>query len=206
MARILAKLHTINLTGAELPDPLRGRTPQGRFIHKVDVYWNKWRNATPEPSPLVEFAFGWVKQESLGSGLGAPSIVHGDFGPHNALCSNGRITGVVDWELVDIGDPAEDLAFCRSSVEKLMAWNEFLDIYYSYGGRRVDERRLKLFTVFGALKGLAFCGRMERTFLDGRVPGFAYGASAFAIMRSLQWQLATALQSATGISVEELTS
>ncbi|MFB9904026.1 aminoglycoside phosphotransferase family protein [Allokutzneria oryzae] len=37
-------------------------------------------------------------------------LVHGDFGPHNLLWRDGRISGVFDWDHLCVGDPAIDLA------------------------------------------------------------------------------------------------
>ncbi|WP_435831947.1 phosphotransferase family protein [Nocardia rhamnosiphila] len=46
--------------------------------------------------------------------LAAAAVVHGDLGPENVLWEsiNGlpRLSGVVDWDEVGLGDPAEDLA------------------------------------------------------------------------------------------------
>jgi len=46
---------------------------------------------------------------------GAPgpgaTIVHGDWAPYNVVWHEGRIVGVIDWDLARPGDPREDLAF-----------------------------------------------------------------------------------------------
>lgn len=39
-----------------------------------------------------------------------PTLVHGDFGLHNVLWTEGRITGVIDFDHAAIGDPAIDVA------------------------------------------------------------------------------------------------
>lgn len=40
---------------------------------------------------------------------GAPVWIHGDLLPGNLLCVRGRLTGVIDWGVAGIGDPACDL-------------------------------------------------------------------------------------------------
>jgi aminoglycoside phosphotransferase (APT) family kinase protein len=40
---------------------------------------------------------------------GSPVWVHGDLLPGNLLLENGRLTGVIDWGLLGIGDPACDM-------------------------------------------------------------------------------------------------
>lgn len=47
-----------------------------------------------------------------GSGIGrctAHELVHGDYRTGNFLEQGGRITAILDWELVHLGDPHEDL-------------------------------------------------------------------------------------------------
>lgn len=39
-----------------------------------------------------------------------PTLVHGDFGLHNVLWAEGRVTGVIDFDHATIGDPAIDVA------------------------------------------------------------------------------------------------
>lgn len=39
-----------------------------------------------------------------------PTLVHGDFGLHNVLWTEGRIAGVIDFDHATIGDPAIDVA------------------------------------------------------------------------------------------------
>jgi aminoglycoside phosphotransferase (APT) family kinase protein len=48
---------------------------------------------------------------------GARVWIHGDLSPGNALCTDGRLTGVLDFALAGLGDPATDL---------IPAWNLFL--------------------------------------------------------------------------------
>ena len=40
-----------------------------------------------------------------------PSIIHGDLWPANVLMQGGRLTGLVDWTMAGIGDPALDLGY-----------------------------------------------------------------------------------------------
>lgn len=46
-------------------------------------------------------------------------LVHGDFWPGNTLWLRGRLSGVVDWEQVRYGDPAQDVACCRLDLTLL---------------------------------------------------------------------------------------
>ena len=47
----------------------------------------------------------------------SPGVVrcHGDFGPQNLLLdpASGEVTALIDWEMVDVGDPLRDLAWAE---------------------------------------------------------------------------------------------
>jgi hypothetical protein len=43
--------------------------------------------------------------------LAGEIVLHGDFGPHNLIWREGRLTGVIDFELARPGDAAEDIGF-----------------------------------------------------------------------------------------------
>lgn len=61
--------------------------------------------------PLPVFYDGYC---TLQNHLPAPVplvLCHGDFQPSNFLYENGKITGIIDWELTHIGDPREDIGW-----------------------------------------------------------------------------------------------
>ena len=39
------------------------------------------------------------------------TILHGDWAPYNVVWHDGRVAGVIDWDLARPGDPLDDLAF-----------------------------------------------------------------------------------------------
>jgi aminoglycoside phosphotransferase (APT) family kinase protein len=69
-----------------------------------------------------------------------PSLVHIDYWRGNLLWDGDRIAAVLDWEEASLGDPAEDVAYCRmdlwASVSEELA-DEFLHWYEQESGRPV---------------------------------------------------------------------
>ena len=55
-------------------------------------------------------ALAWVT-ENEPTPVERPSIIHGDRGLLNVLMQRGHLTGLVDWTMAGIGDPALDLGF-----------------------------------------------------------------------------------------------
>jgi len=69
-----------------------------------------------------------------------PTLVHIDYWRGNLLWAQGHIAAVIDWEEASLGDPAEDVAYCRmdlwASVGEAVA-DEFLREYETAAGHPV---------------------------------------------------------------------
>jgi aminoglycoside phosphotransferase (APT) family kinase protein len=106
--------------GRSLLDAIRAE-PQ-RFWSLARAYGEMHArlHAAPAPAELVVPGRSWIDWEgsadaALGARLravstGPSSILHFDFHPLNLLIAEGRVTGVIDWANVDIGDRRADLA------------------------------------------------------------------------------------------------
>lgn len=79
-------------------------------------HWRTWlREATTRLAPYLD---GPAHRRLADAGeaflveIGAisPVLIHGDFGKGNILANEGRITGIIDFGSVQIGDPASDFA------------------------------------------------------------------------------------------------
>ena len=46
----------------------------------------------------------------------ARSLLHTDYWPGNTVWSRGKLTGIVDWEMPSLGEPAYDVAYCRQDL------------------------------------------------------------------------------------------
>jgi aminoglycoside phosphotransferase (APT) family kinase protein len=71
-----------------------------------------------------------------------PTVVHGDYWPGNTLWLRGRLSAVVDWEQVQRGDPAQDVACCRQDLTFLLgpdAAEAFLRAYEAFTGRTIRQ-------------------------------------------------------------------
>lgn len=85
----------------------------------------------------------------------APALVHGDYWPGNTLWLRGTLSGVIDWEQVRRGDPAQDVGCCRLDLTLLFgpdAARSFLRHYEAASGRAV--RRLFFWELFIAAMAL----------------------------------------------------
>lgn len=75
------------------------------------VRMDSFREAVLPRLPAADRAAGEALLDTVLTAEFRPALVHGDLGPEHVLCTDGRITGVLDWTDARIGDPAMDLAW-----------------------------------------------------------------------------------------------
>jgi len=92
------------------------------------------------------------------------SLVHGDYRAGNFLFDvHGKITAILDWEMVHLGDPLEDLAWsmdafwCNNSplVGYMVLPEEAIRIWEQASGLRADPTALKWWQLLNQVKGIA---------------------------------------------------
>lgn len=174
LAVTLGRMHTIDPSTIELPAS-HGQDHKAYMLNQIAYYRRQWEENALEPSPIIEYAFAWLDKECRAE-FGGPALVHGDIAPHNYLAIGDELTGIVDWEFAHIGDPAEDLAYRRQFFEQFMPWDDFLKLYYAQGAAPINERRMRMFTVWGLVRNFAFGAMNHRRYQEGIDLDFADAA------------------------------
>jgi aminoglycoside phosphotransferase (APT) family kinase protein len=116
--------------------------------------------------PVIEEAYAWARDNEPPPV--APRLVHGDYRIGNCLIQDGRVTGVLDWELSFLGDPRFDLGYMAldyhagkfakpgsTLLNAVADRNWFHERYAQATGHRVDQRVVDTFSVVGALMLMA---------------------------------------------------
>jgi aminoglycoside phosphotransferase (APT) family kinase protein len=80
---------------------------------------------------------------------GEPVLVQGDTGPGNLMYADGRVTGIVDWELAHLGDPMDDIAWLswRATQHGFPDFPARLREYEQLTGTAIDEDRVRYYRV-----------------------------------------------------------
>ena len=152
-------------------------------------WWARvWEEDCLERNPLITLATQWLREHA--PPIDYVSIVHQDFRGGNFLFdpADGRITALLDWELVTLGDRHVDLAFLLSPLFAetlddgqvmaggLLTKEALLEDYQRLSGFPVDPARLAYYTVFtcwrGAINSTATAARViagQQTHQDLRV-------------------------------------
>lgn len=106
--------------------------------------WNDLYDKRVDPrDPLLEFSLNFLEW-ALPDPESKPVLVHGDIGPGNFMVEDGRIVALIDWEMVRLGHPLEDLAciIARALGAPFGDASEHVANYEALTGRTVDRAKL----------------------------------------------------------------
>jgi len=175
LGKILAKIHSVQIEPhglGILPSPAEGQSPAE---HEVDRYEQVFRATTPDPHPVFELAFRWLRANAPKTD--ARVLVHGDFRMGNVMCGPEGVRAILDWELAHIGDPMEDIGWlCVRSwrfgnddkpIGGLGQRDEFYNAYRTASGRSVDADAIRFWEAFGNLRWGVSCIIQAKTYIDG---------------------------------------
>jgi len=126
------------------------------------------------PHPTFELAFRWLDEHRPPAG--ATCVVHGDFRLGNLMVDRRGLAAVLDWELVHLGDPMEDLGWmCVKAwrfgsprpVAGVGQYEELIDAYATEAGHRVHLEVVRWWEVLGTLKWGIMCIMQAQSHLTG---------------------------------------
>jgi aminoglycoside phosphotransferase (APT) family kinase protein len=197
----LTALHNFEWRGTPA-ERIDGSTAvDGTADAQIDFWRQRMREWSDRRYPILELALIWFRAH-------APiarrvSIVHGDFRIGNFLLLDGRLSAMLDWELVHLGDPMEDLGWICLQAWRgrspymchLVSREELSEAYERRTDARPDEKALRYWEAFGTFKlavmhlGAAHCFE-TRGFNDLRMAGMG------AQLPRMLVQLETALERA----------
>ncbi|HEY3657341.1 MAG TPA: phosphotransferase family protein [Steroidobacteraceae bacterium] len=202
---LIARLVQIHAAKVDPNDPWVAKAGLSRWVaHKtltectsdrmVD-YTEHLARRQVRPSPITIRLMEWLRQNVPVSDE-RPSMIHGDFGLHNVLTQEKKVSCILDWEYLVFSDPAEDLVPLIDQLAGVMSQEEVLALYVELGGRPVSEYRLRYWDVVFRLKFILTCENALRMFNDHPeadlglcVLGFNY---AYAGLESVNKKIARA--------------
>ena len=125
----LADLHSLDYKAAGLGD--LGR-PEGYCRRQVEGWTNRYYKAKTHEWPELERAIEWLgKNTPAESGA---ALIHNDYKFDNVMLDPNdltRITAVLDWEMVTVGDPLMDLGTTLGYWMSSDAGNELLNMPFN---------------------------------------------------------------------------
>jgi aminoglycoside phosphotransferase (APT) family kinase protein len=169
----LAHLHTVDwqpkgLAFLGVPEPCRGAA-----LQEIHRWQEQLDHVELTPVPLLRWAILWLKEHApLAPRI---SIVHGDYRLGNFICRDKRIVAMLDWELVHLGDPLEDIGWIclrpwrgRSHyMASLIEREELYRLYESLTDIHVTDEHIRFYEVLGNLKLAVIHLTAAKAFEDG---------------------------------------
>ncbi|MEN3975867.1 phosphotransferase family protein [Emcibacter sp. SYSU 3D8] len=193
LAALLAALHSTDPADIGLAGE---RIPADEIADYVALWHDRWQRHRVHDSPVLDAAFRWLA-DNVPQDLTRLSLIHADVGFHNILTDDGRITALLDWEFSHLGDPAEDLGYCRQRVEPLMPWDEFLAAYYAAGGAPYRESGARFYEVWRGVRNAVCCAVAWNGFLNDWYPALKMGYQGVPLYRMFILDVADRLERAT---------
>ncbi len=165
LGRFLAGLHAID--PAEVPGAVEADS--------LTQYWNVY-GVLEDRSATFEKAHEWLIDNR--PPRTATTLVHGDLRLGNIIVGPDGLAAAIDWELVHVGDPLEDLAWlCVKAwrfgapleVGGLGTIDDLVRAYEAAGGRTVDRAALHWWLVAKTLQWGVGCMGQAAAHLTGAV-------------------------------------
>jgi aminoglycoside phosphotransferase (APT) family kinase protein len=156
----LAAIHTFDWSRSALT-ALSGNIPPPDIARNQTNRWAEHAGLA-EGLPLqMHYGMRWL--EAHAPRAEHVTVVHGDYRAGNFLQHKGRITAILDWELVHLGDPHEDLAWAglrvfspgKTRIGGLIERKAFYERYCMRTGFSVRPEVLRYYEVFGMFKIVA---------------------------------------------------
>ena len=148
-------------------------------------HWQRIIDAqSSEPLPVIRLAIAWLRNRPPPAAQRV-TVCHGDYRSGNFMYGDDDIRGVLDWEMVHLGDPIEDLAWTflknwrfgvrpadagrtDTPIGGICPREQAIAIYEAASGILVDERALRWWEVFSHVKAVGIWITGGRSFTDGR--------------------------------------
>ena len=158
--------------------PIEALTPGATVETCTHMEIDRWSKHAAGPSGGLEdnamrYAAGWLHAHAPTSD--EVVLLHGDYRVGNFLVDDGRISGLLDWELTHLGDPHEDLAWAamrtfggtQTTLSGLLDLKAFQERYTAASGRQVDLDRVRYFQVLGQFKMASMLVGTEQRLRNG---------------------------------------
>jgi aminoglycoside phosphotransferase (APT) family kinase protein len=176
--RALAMIHQIP---SEAFHDLQNLADPDRYAEEME----RLLESLTAPHPTFRLGLRWLRRHKMAD-VPKPSVVHGDFRLGNFLASGRGISAVLDWELVHLGDPMEDLAWLclrtwRFGSDDLVVGGfgsqEALRSAYEKAGGVWRDEAFQWWTVARTLWWGLGLARQAQAYMDGDATSIVLAAS-----------------------------
>jgi aminoglycoside phosphotransferase (APT) family kinase protein len=175
--RIMGTIPTLDPAKLGLLEKLELPDPHECWRRELDFWEADINEKELEAHPIVRAAIRRLKRNPPPPPKRL-SVVHGDMRAGNFLFNKeGEIKAILDWEMMHLGDPLEDLTW---ALNPLWSFNEpellgymlprkrAIEIWEDISGIKVDPAVLSWWELFSSVKGMAIWISMNNVYNDGK--------------------------------------
>jgi len=197
LARLMGRLHALDPASLGLAQSTAGVQRWSAELDEIHAGMRAIGARVPE----YEVARAWLL-DHLGAADGPATVQHGDIGLQNLLVKDGRITALVDWELVTAGPAAVDIANCRHAIEVLIPWDEFVAEYRFAGGPEAAlvPDHLAFHTLLRAARAVMTSHAAGAMFASGQSDDLVLGNAGYDFALRTRQLLVSALERVTTVA------
>ena len=192
LAEQMGRLHSIPIERA----PSAAEVGNGAFtLPDLRSTVEAWAKHQHSASVTMAAALRWIAARADRI-VDRKAIVHGELQFHNVMSRNEEITAVLDWEMVHVGHPAEDLGYCKPAVETMTTWDKFMAVYLRAGGVPVTPEEIDYFAVDYMMRLLPTAQHVRDEFEAGRQDDIMFAIVGPGFLPKMLHRLSTVLASA----------
>jgi aminoglycoside phosphotransferase (APT) family kinase protein len=169
-ARVLGRLHSypVRELAPTIRESLRVPPSPAQLREQVLALQRQWQSNSRAYSATMEAVFRWMF-ENLEAVTRQVTVVHGDYSYHNLLFDGESLSAVMDWELVKIGHPADDVGYIRAAALQRVEWPDFMAAYKAGGGCELTPLDITFYTLLGKLRLMSLVFGARAYFESGAV-------------------------------------
>jgi aminoglycoside phosphotransferase (APT) family kinase protein len=190
---ILGKIASADPRELGLAGTMEWVEPNDCWKRELD-YWERVLDSDELiPQPIIRAAIRWLRRNPPPPAQKV-SVVHGDYRTGNFLFDeDGRIHGILDWEMSHLGDPLEDLGW---SLNRVWCWAHddrrgglidrasAIAIWQKASGLKADAAALHWWELFASVKGQAIWVSSAHAWETGDNKDPVLVLSSWALMNS----------------------
>jgi aminoglycoside phosphotransferase (APT) family kinase protein len=135
-AEMLRRIHGFRVADWSWEQWLDANLILAEKIMEADALDPEEFSETDPPNMVLE----WLNTSKPSPG--EVTLIHGAYCPRNIWCRDNRIVAVINWSMIDYGDPWYDLASILHHMPGTEERNRFLSVY---GVNRLEEKRMLYF-------------------------------------------------------------
>lgn len=188
----LAALHGFAWQDAALPALQAAATPDDAAPRQLARWQGMLQASELARLPLLHHAIAWLRGNAPRAARIA--LVHGDYRVGNFLVHGGRISAILDWELVHLGDPMEDFGWAclrmfqdrERRICGLMEREALYARYEASAGHAVDGAAVRYYEALALFKVIAMNLNGARRVERGSSPDLRMATLAFGLPRLMR--------------------